>query len=188
MPTKAGKSTPRHEVRSAARRCIGLPQENILYFLEKTAPRLKPWQREILRIVRHVAQYFYPQGQTKVMNEGTATYVHYQIMTTLHERGGISDGDFLEFLKSHTNVVFQPSFDDQRYSGLNPYAIGFAMMQDIERIVTKPQKEDRQWFPEIAGTGDAMAVLRDLWANYRDESFITQFLSPNLMRRCVSST
>src|SRR5207344_1221529 len=47
----------------------------------------------------------------------------------------------------------------------------------------KPEREDREWFPEIAGTGDVMAVLRDLWANYRDESFITQFLSPNLMRR-----
>jgi stage V sporulation protein R len=104
-------------------------------------------------------------------------------MTRLHERGAIGDGDFLEFLKSHTNVVFQPHFDDQRYSGFNPYALGFAMMQDIERIVTQPEAEDRAWFPEIAGTGDAMAVLRDLWANYRDESFIAQFLSPNLMRR-----
>ena len=182
VPTKAGKSMP--DLNLERRQALtGLPQENILYFLEKTAPRLQPWQREILRIVRHVAQYFYPQGQTKVMNEGTATYVHYEIMTRLHERGGISDGDFLEFLKSHTNVVFQPRFDDQRYSGLNPYAIGFAMMQDIERIVKNPEQEDRVWFPEIAGTGDHMAVLRDLWANYRDESFIAQFLSPNLMRK-----
>src|ERR1700732_737029 len=59
---------------------LGLPQENLLYFLEKTAPRLRPWQRELLRIVRHIAQYFYPQSQTKVMNEGAATYVHYRIM------------------------------------------------------------------------------------------------------------
>jgi stage V sporulation protein R len=161
----------------------GLPQENLLYFLEKTAPRLQPWQRELIRIVRLVAQYFYPQGQTKVMNEGTATYVHYRIMTRLHELGAIGDGDFLEFLKSHTNVVFQPDFDDPRYSGLNPYALGFAMMQDIERIVTQPEDEDRQWFPDIAGTGDAMAVLRDVWSNYRDESFINQFLSPHLMRK-----
>jgi stage V sporulation protein R len=56
-------------------------------------------------------------------------------------------------------------------------------MQDIERIVTQPEDEDREWFPDIAGRGDAMAVLRDLWANYRDESFIAQFLSPSLMRR-----
>jgi spore cortex formation protein SpoVR/YcgB (stage V sporulation) len=133
--------------------------------------------------VRHIAQYFYPQSQTKVMNEGTATYVHYRIMTRLHEQGQISDGNFLEFLQSHTNVVFQPEFDDQRFSGFNPYALGFAMMQDIEGIVTNPDAEDREWFPDIAGTGDVMAVLRDIWANYRDESFISQFLSPRLIRR-----
>jgi spore cortex formation protein SpoVR/YcgB (stage V sporulation) len=165
------------------RKLLGLPQENLLYFLEKSAPRLQPWQRELLRIVRHIAQYFYPQSQTKVMNEGTATYVHYRIMNRLHEQGRISDGNFLEFLQSHTNVVFQPDFDDQRFSGFNPYALGFAMMQDIERVVTKPDDEDREWFPEIAGSGDVMGVLRNIWANYRDESFIGQFLSPRLMRQ-----
>jgi stage V sporulation protein R len=181
VPAGPGKSSG--ELSTERRRAIlGLPQENILYFLEKMAPRLAPWQRELLRIVRRIAQYFYPQGQTKVMNEGTATYVHYRIMTRLHESGGISDGDFLEFLQSHSNCIFQPTFDDPRYSGFNPYALGFAMMRDIERIVTEPQEEDRQWFPEIAGTGDAMAVLRDIWANYRDESFISQFLSPRLIR------
>ncbi|HEV7635669.1 MAG TPA: SpoVR family protein [Bradyrhizobium sp.] len=162
---------------------LGLPQENLLYFLEKAAPRLQPWQRELLRIVRHVAQYFYPQGQTKVMNEGTATYVHYRILTRLHEQGRISDGNFLEFLRSHTNVVFQPDFDHHGFSGFNPYALGFAMMQDIERIVSDPTDEDREWFPDIAGGGDVMATLRDVWANYRDESFISQFLSPRLMRQ-----
>jgi spore cortex formation protein SpoVR/YcgB (stage V sporulation) len=165
------------------RKLLGLPQENLLYFLEKTAPRLQPWQRELLRIVRHIAQYFYPQSQTKVMNEGTATYVHYRILTRLHEQGRISDGNFLEFLQSHTNVVFQPEFDDQRFSGFNPYALGFAMMQDIERIVVHPDDEDREWFPEIAGNGDVMGVLRNIWANYRDESFVGQFLSPRLMRQ-----
>jgi stage V sporulation protein R len=164
------------------RKLLGLPQENLLYFLEKTAPRLKPWQRELLRIVRHIAQYFYPQRQTKIMNEGTASYVHYHIMQRLHAQGRISDGNLLEFLQSHTNVVFQPEFDDPRYSGFNPYALGFAMMQDIARIVTDPQDEDRAWFPDIAGTGDVMGVLRDVWANYRDESFISQFLSPRLIR------
>jgi spore cortex formation protein SpoVR/YcgB (stage V sporulation) len=164
------------------RKLLGLPQENLLYFLEKSAPRLLPWQRELLRIVRHIAQYFYPQSQTKVMNEGTATYVHYRIMNRPHEQGRLSDGNFLEFLQSHTNVVFQPDFDHRGFSGFNPYALGFAMMQDIERIVTNPEQEDREWFPDIAGRGDAMAVLRDIWANYRDESFISQFLSPRLMR------
>ena len=180
----SGRSKSASELSIERRRALlGLPQENILYFLEKSAPRLESWQRELLRIVRHVAQYFYPQAQTKVMNEGTATYVHYRIMTRLHELGGISDGDFLEFLQSHTNVVFQPAFDDPRFSGFNPYALGFAMMQDIERIVTAPEEEDREWFPDIAGSGDAMMALREIWSNYRDESFIGQYLSPRLMRQ-----
>src|SRR5437764_6551876 len=185
-----GRTVPTGPVKSAEsltverrHKLLGLPQENLLYFLEKTAPRLQSWQRELLRIVRHVAQYFYPQGQTKVMNEGTATYVHYRILTRLHEQGRISDGNFLEFLRSHTNVVFQPEFDDPRFSGFNPYTLGFAMMQDIERIVSNSSDEVREWFPDIAGTGEVMATLRDVWANYRDESFISQFLSPRLMRR-----
>jgi stage V sporulation protein R len=170
---------------SAERRraLLSLPQENLLYFLEKFAPRLHSWQRELVRIVRHIARYFCPQGQTKVMNEGAATYVHYRIMNRLHEEGRISDGNFIEFLQSHTNVVFQPDFDDLRFSGFNPYALGFAMMRDIERVVTEPDEEDREWFPNIAGTKDVMAVLRDIWANYRDESFVSQFLSPRLMRQ-----
>ena len=181
LPAKeAAKQGDSYEERRRA--LLQLPQENILYFLEKTAPRLQPWQREILRIVRQVAQYFYPQGQTKVMNEGCATYVHYRIMNKLYEQGSINDGALMEFLHSHTNVVFQPQFDDRRYSGMNPYALGFAMMEDIARIATDPTEEDREWFPDIAGVGDEMKLLRDVWANYRDESFILQFLSPRLIR------
>ncbi len=73
VPKKTGGG-PRKKNDERRRALLGLPQENILYFLEKTAPRLAPWQREILRIVRNVAQYFYPQMQTKVMNEGCATW------------------------------------------------------------------------------------------------------------------
>jgi spore cortex formation protein SpoVR/YcgB (stage V sporulation) len=182
--TVPGSAQARHDptVEERRRSLLQLPQENILYFLEKTAPRLLPWQRELLRIVRIIAQYFYPQTQTKVMNEGCATYVHYRIMNRLHEKGLLTDGAMVEFLKSHTNVVFQPDFNDRRYSGLNPYALGFAMMQDIERICIEPTAEDQQWFPAIAGSGDPMAVLRDCWANFRDESFVLQFLSPRLIR------
>jgi spore cortex formation protein SpoVR/YcgB (stage V sporulation) len=176
----AGQARASDERRRAL---LELPQENILYFLEKSAPRLQPWQREILRIVRNIAQYFYPQRQTKVMNEGCATYCHYRIMSTLHERGRIDDGAFFEFLQSHTNVIRQPEFDDPHYGGINPYALGFAMMRDLERICTEPTGEDREWFPDIAGRGEAEAVLRDIWANYRDESFIAQYLSPHLIRQ-----
>ncbi len=182
VPKPAAGQRPAKSV-SERKKLLGLPEENILYFLEKKAPRLEHWQREILRIVRHISQYFYPQKQTKVMNEGCATYVHYQIMSRLHETGQISEGAFLEFLHSHTSVVFQPEFDDKRFSGLNPYAIGFAMMQDIARIAEKPTDEDRQWFPDLAGQGDGMAAVREAWANFRDESFVLQYLSPHLMRK-----
>ena len=158
-------------------------EENHLYFLEKNAPKLESWQREILRIVRQLAQYFYPQKQTKVMNEGCATYVHYRIMNRLHETGRLSDGGFMEFLHSHTAVIFQPDFDDPRYSGINPYTLGFEMMRDIQRICEEPTEEDREWFPDIAGSGATMEVLRDAWAQYRDESVVLQFLSPSRIRK-----
>jgi stage V sporulation protein R len=183
VPKGKGKGAKNKNDDERRRALLGLPEENLLYFLEKTAPRLQGWQRELLRIVRQIAQYFYPQRQTKMMNEGCATFVHYRIMNRLHEQGLIHDGAFLEFLQSHTNVVFQPGFDDPRYGGINPYALGFAMMQDIERIVTNPTDEDRIWAPDIAGVGDPYTVLRDVWANYRDESFISQYLSPAVMRR-----
>src|SRR5262249_27415064 len=63
--------------RAKRHRKLGIPEENLLYFLEKRAPRLEGWQRELLRITRHVSQYFYPQKQTRLMNEGCATFVHY---------------------------------------------------------------------------------------------------------------
>ena len=170
------------EERHAAVRDIQLPEENLLYFIEKASPVLRPWQRELVRIVRNIAQYFYPQKQTKVMNEGCATFVHHYIMNELYNRGQISEGAIMEFLHTHSSVVFQPEFDDPRYSGINPYALGFAMMEDIKRICEDPKSEDREWFPEIAGSNDWRTVLKDAWANYRDESFILQYLSPTVMR------
>jgi spore cortex formation protein SpoVR/YcgB (stage V sporulation) len=161
---------------------MNLPEENLIYFLEKHSPVLKNWQREILRVVRNVAQYFYPQMQTKVMNEGCATFVHHYIMNALYDRGQITDGAILEFLHSHSSVVMQPGFDDSRYYGINPYALGFAMMSDIKRMSEAPTDEDRDWFPDVAGKGNWREVLKDAWANYRDESFIQQYLSPKVMR------
>jgi stage V sporulation protein R len=117
-----------------------------------------------------------------MMNEGCATFVHYEIMNRLHECGELTDGTMLEFLHSHSSVIFQPSFNDRRFSGLNPYALGFAMMCDIKRICTEPTSEDRDWFPEIAGNGTPLDTLREAWAHYRDESFVLQYLSPKLMR------
>ncbi|WP_426415627.1 SpoVR family protein [Aestuariirhabdus sp. LZHN29] len=157
------------------------PEENILYFIEKNAPLLETWQRELVRIVRKIAQYYYPQRQTQVMNEGWATFWHYTLLHHLHEEGLVTDGFIMEFLHSHSNVIFQPGFDDPRYSGINPYTLGFNMMADIRRICEEPTEEDRQWFPDIAG-GDWLNTLHFAMENFKDESFILQFLSPRIMR------
>lgn len=157
------------------------PQENILYFIEKNAPLLEPWQRELIRIVRKVAQYFYPQRQTKVMNEGWATFWHYTIMNQMYDEGLINDSFLMEFLHSHTNVVYQPDFDSPYYSGINPYTLGFAMFMDIKRICENPTEEDRRWFPEIAGS-PWVETLDFAMRNFKDESFVAQFLSPKVIR------
>ncbi len=157
------------------------PQENLLYFIEKNAPLLEPWQREVVRIVRKIAQYFYPQRQTQVMNEGWATFWHYTILNTLHKRGKVTDGFMLEFLQSHTAVIYQPPFNSKYYNGINPYTLGFSMMSDIRRICENPTTEDRQWFPDIAGS-DWVETLDFAMRNFKDESFILQFLSPKVIR------
>ena len=157
------------------------PQENILYFIEKNAPLLEPWQRELVRIVRKIAQYFYPQRQTQVMNEGWATFWHYTILNTLYDKGLVSDGFIIEFLKTHTNVIYQPAYNSPYYSGINPYALGFAMMSDIRRICEHPTEEDKRWFPEFAGA-DWVKTLDFAMRNFKDESFIAQYLSPKLIR------
>jgi stage V sporulation protein R len=154
-----------------------------LYFIEKFSPALKTWQREVLHIIQNIAQYFYPQKQTKVMNEGCACFVHFYIVNELYNRGLITEGTMLEIIHMHSNVMAQPDFDDPRFSGINPYTLGFAMMQDIRRVCCEPTDEDREWLPGIAGNEDWRAVLRHAWANYRDESFILQYLSPHLMRK-----
>lgn len=157
------------------------PQENLLYFIEKYAPLLEPWQREIVRIVRKIGQYFYPQRQTQVMNEGWATFWHYTIINQLYDEGIVSDGFMMEFLQSHTNVVYQPPVGSRYYSGINPYALGFTMMRDIRRICEHPTEEDRHWFPDIAGS-DWLTTLDFAMRNFKDESFIAQYLSPQVIR------
>ena len=166
---------------SANRRFPEEPQENLLYFIEKNAPLLEPWQRELVRIVRKIAQYFYPQRQSQVMNEGWATFWHYKLLNTMYDEGWLTDGVMIEWLKSHTNVVYQPRVGDRGYSGINPYALGFAMYNDIQRICQNPTEEDRQWFPELAGS-PWLPALDHAMRNFKDESFIGQYLSPKLMR------
>ena len=175
--------TQQHEQsQSKKRRFPAEPQENILYFIEKNAPLLEPWQREIIRIVRKMAQYFYPQKQTQVMNEGWATFWHYTILNHLYDDGVVTDRFMIEFLQSHTGVVAQPDYNSRYYSGINPYALGFAMFTDIRRICENPTDEDKAWFPDIAGS-NWIETLHFAMQNFKDESFISQYLSPKVIRQ-----
>ncbi len=176
LPTSKNK-----DIKEDEKRFPEDPQENILYFVEKHAPLLESWQRELVRIVRKMAQYFYPQRQTKVMNEGWATFWHYTIINHLFDDGLVNDDFMMEFLHNHTNVIYQPPFESQFYSGINPYTLGFTMFCDIRRICENPTEEDKKWFPDIAGT-NWIDTLDFAMRNFKDESFIAQFLSPKVMR------
>jgi stage V sporulation protein R len=131
--------------------------------------------------VRKIAQYFYPQRQTQVMNEGWATFWHHHLLNTLYDQGQLTDGVMIEWLKSHTNVIFQPPVGHPAYSGINPYALGFAMYTDIKRICEQPTDEDREWFPSFAGA-PWLPTLDHAMRNFKDESFVGQYLSPKVMR------
>ena len=164
------------------RRFPDQPEENILYFIEKNSPKLKGWQRELVRIVRKTAQYFYPQGQSKVANEGCATFTHYEIINKMHEEGYLGDDFMMEFFHHHSNVIFQPGFDSQHYSGLNPYTLGFNIFTDLKRMSLDPTEEDKKWFPEIAGKGNWAETFRYIVENFKDETFVLQYLSPKVIR------
>lgn len=158
------------------------PEENLLYFIEKNSPVLETWEKEIVRIVRKISQYFYPQRQTQLLNEGFATFTHHMIMTELHDRGHLTDGAYIEFLQSHSGVIAQQSWESKHYSGINVYALGFAMLMDIKRMCISSDEEDKKWFPELEGA-DWLTTIKDIVANYRDESFVLQYLSPKVARQ-----
>jgi len=178
------RTIPVHRDEDEASRAVQFPaepQENLLYFIEKNAPLLEPWQRELIRIVRKIAQYFYPQRQTQVMNEGWASFWHYTLMNTLYDRGYVNEGFMFEFLSSHAAVVYQPAYDSKYYSGINPYTLGINIFTDLRRMCEAPTAEDYEWFPDVAGT-DWLDTLHFAMENFKDESFIQQYLSPKVMR------
>ena len=98
------------------------PCDDVLGFIIKYSS-LEEWEKNILRIVKRETQYFMPQIETKIMNEGWASFWHYNILKELD----LDDGLHLEFLKRHNDVVAPI------VGGLNPYYIGFKVFQDIEK-------------------------------------------------------
>ncbi len=156
-------------------------KDNILYFIEKHSPVLPEWKREIVRIVRTIAQYFYPQMMTKVLNEGFASYTHYKIIERMHHKGLITDSSWMEFILSHTNVVAQSGIAYGKFRGWNPYSLGYAIFMDIERMCKNPTEEDREYFPELMGQNPIEATQYAM-KNFSDTGFIAQYLSPKVIR------
>ncbi len=115
------------------------------------------------------------------MNEGWACFWHYTLIHALYDEGLVTDEFMLEILQNHTNVIMQPPYNSPQYSGINPYTLGYHMMQDIKRICENPTDEDQQWFPHLANT-DWLTSLDYAMRNFKDESFIAQYLSPHLIR------
>lgn len=126
------------------------PEVDILKFIERNG-RLMEWEKDILSIVREEAQYFIPQIETKIMNEGWASYWHYTILNRLD----LPQNMHFEFLRKH-NEVIRPL-----KSSINPYFIGFKI---FENLFSKfgPEK------------------IFEVRANERDQSFIRRYLTEEL--------
>lgn len=157
------------------------PEENILYFLEKNSPVLSKWQREVIRINRKIAEYFYPQRKTKILHEGWATFIEQQVFNELFNRGHIDEGGYMEFLRDHSNVIYQPAYNSPYYSGsINPYAIGFHIFNDLYRMTIKPTSADWKAYPELCET-DWKESLMEIVKNYTDEDFISRYLTSGVI-------
>jgi stage V sporulation protein R len=150
------------------------PQKDILLFLTEHAPHLEPWQRDIIEIVRTEMLYFVPQMQTKVMNEGWASIWHSRIMRRLGETGVISDSETIEFAQLHSGVL-SPS-----PTSLNPYYLGFKMLEDIERRWNNPTKEEQERLGRKPGQG--MQKLFEVREMDNDVSFLRNYLTKDLVK------
>jgi stage V sporulation protein R len=154
------------------------PQENLLYLIEKRAPHLEGWKRECIRIVRKLAEYFSPQGQTKVLNEGYASFTHYYILERMEEKGLLDAGTMMEFYALHAGVLYQ-----QPYRQLNPYKLGFMIFMEIKRLCEGKDldAEDHEYGARLIGK-DWREETHKAMSDYRDETFILQFLTPKIAR------
>lgn len=148
--------------------------------MEKNVLLFELWQCEILCIVCKVSQYFYLQKQIQVMNEGWVIFWYYIIFNYFYDEGKVIECFMLEFFYSYINVVFQLLYNSLWYSGINFYVLGFVMFQDIKCICQLFMEEDKYWFFDIVGF-DWLEMLYFVMCDFKDESFISQFLLLKIM-------
>lgn len=145
------------------------PEKDLLYFLEEHSPILEDWQRDIVTMLRDEMLYFWPQLETKIMNEGWASYWHQRIVRELD----LTSEETIEYAKLNSGVV-QPS----RHS-LNPYYLGLKIFEDIEKRWDDPSEEERQRFGRQPGRGrEKMFEVREFDS---DTSFIRNYLTKELV-------
>jgi stage V sporulation protein R len=146
------------------------PEDDILLFIAEHNPFLTEWQKDLLHIVHEEAQYFIPQIETKIMNEGWASYWHHEIMLALD----LPEDLHFEFLVHH-NQVIRP-----HPGGLNPYHLGFKVWEDIRRRYDNPTPEEVEKYgaPDKSGK-DKIFEVRE---TDRDVSFLRRFLTEKLAR------
>jgi spore cortex formation protein SpoVR/YcgB (stage V sporulation) len=114
------------------------------------------------------------------MNEGWATYWHYTLLNTLYDEGLLTDSFMMEFLHSHTNVVYQPGYDEPWYRGINPYALGLPCGRTSAASAKPPPTKTASGSPTSpAATGARPSTSRCATSR---TSFVAQFLSPKVMR------
>lgn len=126
------------------------PEDDILYFIIKYGD-MEEWEKSLLEFVRKETAYFLPQIETKIMNEGWASFWHYNILKELK----LPDELYLEFIKRHNDVI-APG-----YGSINPYFIGFKIFEDILKRY-------------------GMAKIFEVRAIERDESFLRKYLTEEL--------
>lgn len=146
------------------------PEEDILLFIRDHNPYLSEWERDLITIVHERERYFIPQIETKIMNEGWASFWHREILNSLN----LPQDLHLEFLVRH-NQVCRPF-----PRGLNPYYLGLRMWDDIKRRHDDPTPEEIEKYGKPTKTGmEAIFEVREV---DRDVSFIRRFLTEELMR------
>ncbi|MBI2193779.1 MAG: SpoVR family protein [Planctomycetes bacterium] len=177
---RAEQERQEQEARDQERHFPAKPEQDVLQFLIEHAP-LANWQRDILSMVREEAYYFAPQAQTKIMNEGWATFWHSRIMT----EKALTDAELIDFADHHSSTVH--ALPNQ----LNPYKLGVELFRDIEERWNRGQFgkeydecEDldarRRWDRQL---GLGLAKIFEVRRIYNDINFIDAFLTPEFCRK-----
>ncbi|MFX3675203.1 MAG: SpoVR family protein [Paenisporosarcina sp.] len=146
------------------------PEKDLLLFIEEYSRELEDWQRDVLTMMREEMLYFWPQLETKIMNEGWATYWHQRILRELD----LSTDESIEYSILNANVV-QPS-----KTTINPYYLGLKIYEDIEKRYNHPTAEMLQQ-GVMPNTGrEKMFEVREIES---DISFIRNYLTKELVKQ-----